>query len=866
MEHVAEYGRRLREQRLAATSVVVAQGEVEAFLRWLSETEPGSQVSRTAVVKYRAHLAATGVDRAMLRERLAPVREFVAWREQVAAEEGTAAGVALERALRELHTLRRVAERLNEAVAVDEAVDAALAEVAQLLGLSTGWVFLLDEADAFVPVAAIGLPPALAADDRHELRRLPECECQYQLRTGALKRAVNIVQCSRLSEAAGDTGGLRYHASIPIRARKRVLGILNVTAPSREILAAADLQVLGAVGDQLGMAIERARLLDVARSRHLREQAVLLRLSQALLSSLDPQQVTNMVVEEAASVLGADAASILLFGEANNLTLVATWGWREDVRADAHVRWVPGGTLGQVLLTRAPVVETDLALSSPPGADLASLHGWRSAVGVPVELYGECIGVLAVHSAIPGRFDDDDARLLGLIGAHAALAVRNAREYEEKAEEAWHRNALLQVAENLRDAETVEDILERVGRIVPLFLGANQCGFFLWNSEQARFTPRLLVTALHVPAEREAAFYTLGEGESSALERLLVDRGPVLIERSHEGSTALLDALAADRALLVPLVAHSFLVGAMLLDPALEDARFTPRLLEIAAGMANQTAIAIENERLRRAEMEAQRLARELELARHIQRSFLPEPSPEVDGWDVCAHWEPARVVTGDFYDFVPLDDGRLGVIIADVSDKGAPAAIFMAVSRSLLRASILAHAAPTAAIDHANRLIAADAESSMFVTAFYLILAPDGHVAYINAGHNPPLVLRADGAVEWLGVADHGPALGVLPDIDWRQATATLADGDVMVLYTDGVTEAIDGQGGAFGEERLVQVAQGARDAPACRLANDVAGAVATFAAGQPPFDDITLVILRRTVADGVPPSSPADGSGSLA
>ncbi len=853
MEHLSDYARILQERHIAPEAASAALKEVAAFLDWLRATDATAAASRTALVKYRAHLAATTrPDRETLRQRLAPVRDFVAWQEQTEAMSGLDERAGLERALRELHTLRSVAERLNEAVSVEEAVAAALAEVTDLLELSTGWVFLLDETGTFVPIDAIGLPPALAEDDARELRRLPECECQYQLRTGQLKRAVNIIQCSRLADAPGDTRGLRYHASIPIRARKRMLGILNVTAPAREIFSAADLNVLGAVGDQLGMAIERARLLDVARGRHLREQAMLLRLSQALLSSLDPQQVTEMVVEEAASVLRGDAAAILLYGEANDLSMLATWGWREDIRRDGEVRRAPGGLLERVFASRAPVVEAELQAVEPVEADLSRLHGWRSAVAVPVELDGECIGVLSVNSRVPSHFDDDDARLLGLIAAQAALAVRNAREYEEKAEEAWHRNALLQVAENLRDAETIEDILERVGRIAPMFLGASQCAFFLWDSEAARFAPRQLVTALDGSATREARFRALTSEQTRAFERLLAERSPILVQRSQGDDVALLDALQVEQALLVPLVAHGLLVGAMVLDPSLEDPRFTPRLLEIAAGMANQTAIAIENERLRRAEIEAQRLARELELARHIQRSFLPDAAPGVEGWDVCAHWEPARVVTGDFYDFVPLDDGRLGVVIADVSDKGAPAAIFMAVSRSLLRASILADATPARAIGQSNRLIAADAESSMFVTAFYMTLAPDGTVCYVNAGHNPPLLLRADGRMEWVGQEAHGPALGILPDMEWQQATASLAAGDLLLLYTDGVTEAIDSRGGAFGEERLLAVARAAHQALACDVAGRVVGAVADFAAGQPAFDDITLVILRKLAASG--------------
>ena len=809
-------------------------------------------MSRTALVKYRAHLVEDlGLERDAVRERLAPVKRFVAWYDEAHPTRlplGPATGA--DRRLAELHTLKSVAETLNQSVDVGEAIDAVLAEVSALLGVGAGWVFLLDEADNFIPVDAIGLPPALAEQDWHELRRAPECECQWQLRTGQLKRAVNIIQCSRLEDATGDTGGLRYHASVPIRARKRALGILNLTGPSREIFSGADLHVLEAIGDQLGMAIERARLLEVARSRRIREQEVLLRISQGLLSSLDPAQVTELVVTEAANVLGAEAAAFSLFQADDRLNLLATVGWREDWLGQHDWRLLPGGLTQRVLAAREPILEPDLSATLAAQSAVVQAHGWQSALAVPVELRGEIIGVLTVNSKAAYHFTEDDKRLLGLIAAQAAMAVRNAREYEEKAEEAWHRNALLQVSENIRNLQSIEEVLETVGRIAPLFLGAAHCGFYLWSSTLQGFVPRLLVSTVDMPEDRRARFYGMATTQPGlGFDRLLAERNPSMIEAAQAGAgdRELLDIFGADRVLLVPLVAHGLLVGAMALDPSLDGDRFTPRLLEIASGIATQTAVAIENERLREAEIQAQRMAHELELARHIQRSFLPDDAPHVSGWDICPLWEPARTVTGDFYDFVPQEDGRLGIVIADVSDKGAPAAIFMAVSRSLLRASIMANGSPVQAITQANRLIATDAESSMFVTAFYLALGEDGGIEFVNAGHNPPLLVRANGETEWLAQEVHGPVLGVLPDVAWRQETARLAPGDTLVLYTDGITEAINADMDAFGEERLVETVQAYHTAPVRDLSARIVEAVNDFAAGQPQFDDMTLVVLRR-------------------
>ncbi|MCW5852829.1 MAG: SpoIIE family protein phosphatase [Anaerolineae bacterium] len=852
MDHPTTHAPPIDLDALPADLAHQGLSEIQAFLHWLAAEGQADAVSRTALVKYRAHLVEDlGLERDVARERLTPVKRFVAWYDEAHPNRLPLGPTsAIDRRVAELHTLKSVAETLNQSVDVGEAIDAVLAEVSALLSVSTGWVFLLDDADNFIPVDAIGLPPALAEDDWRELRRGPECECQWQLHTGQLKRAVNIVKCSRLEEASGDTRGLRYHASIPIRARKRVLGILNLTGPSQEIFRGADLQVLEAIGDQLGMAIERARLLEIARSRRIREQEVLLRISHGLLSSLDPAQVTELVVTEAANVLGADAAAFSLFQADDRLTLLATVGWSQDWLGQQDWRLLPGGLTQRVLTSREPILEPDLSETLAAQSAVVQAHGWQSALAVPVELRGEIIGVLTVNSKAAYHFSEDDKRLLGLIAAQAAMAVRNAREYEEKAEEAWHRNALLQVSENIRNLQSIEEVLETVGRIAPLFLGASHCGFYLWSSTLQGFVPRLFVSTVDMPEAQRDHFYSMSTTQPGlGFDRLLAERNPYMIEaaQASEGDRELLDIFGADRVLLVPLVAHGLLVGAMALDPSLDSDRFTPRLLEIASGIATQTAVAIENERLREAEIEAQRMAQELELARHIQRSFLPDDAPNAPGWDICPRWEPARTVTGDFYDFVPQEDGRLGIVIADVSDKGAPAAIFMAVSRSLLRASIMANASPVNAITQANRLIAADAESSMFVTAFHLALDGDGCIHFVNAGHNPPLLVRASGETEWLAQDVHGPVLGVLPDVVWSQQAATLAPGDTLVLYTDGVTEAINKDMAAFGEERLVETVRAFHTGPVRELTAHIVEAVNAFAAGQPQFDDITLVVLKR-------------------
>ncbi|MBA7656012.1 Phosphoserine phosphatase RsbU [subsurface metagenome] len=200
----------------------------------------------------------------------------------------------------------------------------------------------------------------------------------------------------------------------------------------------------------------------------------------------------------------------------------------------------------------------------------------------------------------------------------------------------------------------------------------------------------------------------------------------------------------------------------------------------------------------------------------------------------------------GDFYDFIPISQDKLGIVIADVSGKGMPAALFMALSRTLVRANTVGKPTVSEAIRRANNLISQDAKSGMFVTLFYAVLdSKRKSLRYVNAGHNPPLLLKeAAGGVILLEAK--GIALGVLDDIDLEERELELASNDVVIFYTDGVTESINEKEEQFGQERLIAAIEKSIDLPVQDLIDKVKEEVTTFARGQPQFDDLTLVALK--------------------
>ena len=241
----------------------------------------------------------------------------------------------------------------------------------------------------------------------------------------------------------------------------------------------------------------------------------------------------------------------------------------------------------------------------------------------------------------------------------------------------------------------------------------------------------------------------------------------------------------------------------------------------------------------------------ELEIAREIQQSFLPDVIPTLAGYEIAGRSVMAKEVGGDFFDVIPFevtaldDEETLGVLIADVADKGVPAALFMALSRIVVRVNAQVHDDPAQVIARANDVIAEDATAGMFVTLFYGVLSRTTHTLhYVNAGHNPPMVVREDGTVDRLSPT--GMALGARAGVPYTAGQVRVGPGDVAVLFTDGVTEAIESHNQMYGEDRLAEVVRAHAHESAQDILEAVFSGVGEFAEGQPQFDDITLLVVK--------------------
>ena len=241
----------------------------------------------------------------------------------------------------------------------------------------------------------------------------------------------------------------------------------------------------------------------------------------------------------------------------------------------------------------------------------------------------------------------------------------------------------------------------------------------------------------------------------------------------------------------------------------------------------------------------------DLAIASKIQQAILPRTFPPfadlTSQIDIAASMEPAKDVGGDFYDFFRIDDDHVGIIIADVSGKGIPAAIFMAVSRTLIRATGMRGVSPSECLAYSNRLLADESVNCMFVTVFYAILeVSTGKLTYCNAGHNPPYLVKSDGTVSALPMTGD-TMLGVISNIEYHEKSITLGKGDTLVTFTDGVTEAVDTAFNEYGEERLCQVLEDNAKASCQDLITRIRASVADFTKDAEQSDDITMLTLKK-------------------
>ncbi len=399
------------------------------------------------------------------------------------------------------------------------------------------------------------------------------------------------------------------------------------------------------------------------------------------------------------------------------------------------------------------------------------------------------------------------------------------------------------VGVTLLESVTLDETLTKVAGLVFEAVPAERCLIMLRDDKSGELRAR--VAELR---ERKGEVGEIRVSRTIIEEVVGQGRSVLTSDAQHDprfmSSTVMFQGIRS--VLAVPLGVGQQVFGIIYADSPLASARFTEEHLQVLTTLGSVASIRVEHTRLLEQQLERQHLERELQLAREIQQRFQPTAPPSVPGFELQGISFPSYEIGGDYYDFIALPDGRMVVALGDVSGKGTAAALLMSSLHAAVHGQVSSQHSLQETISSVNRYLADNTPTNRFVTLFYGELdSQDGTLSFINAGHNPPLIVHAAGTVETLAAG--GLPLGIIPESSFREGRAQLLPGDVLVAYSDGVTETQNPRGEEFGPERLRDVVLNNLDSSAASLRDRIEAALTQFAQGTPAVDDITLVIVKR-------------------
>ncbi len=644
----------------------------------------------------------------------------------------------------------------------------------------------------------------------------------------------------------------------------------------------------------VSIAIENTRLYTAAHAQAW-ITTVLLQVAEATQSITNLDDLLDTVVSMLPGLIGVDACTIFLWDQSVEAFFSrASYGFDDEQLARLNA-WdiYPESVIAfeKLKQNRTPVILNADTISDEIATQVFPNYDLHKDLLILFPLITQnclCGAILLdftnsnLNTNSSQEIWDKNYTLIQGAAHQTAIAIENLQLVKSQEEEAYISVALLQVAQAIVSFNQLDEILGSIVRITPILVSVKRCIIYLWDEKDLVFRQSqffgfskndLAITGQVIKANEfpfieiikqrdQIIYHSLGPSNSQLSWNEIASGDYHFIEGNIPDSDEDLSSKRDDRSLnsrerlLIgfPLSVKGEILGVMLIEEE-DPIKGSPSLhirekrIEIVKGITQQAAIAIKNELLQQEAVKSERMERELQLAREIQATFLPDRLPELPGWDLDVRWQPARQVGGDFYDFLMLDENRIGIVIADVADKGMPAALFMTLIRTLIRAAAKEKLSPAAVLKQVNELLIPDAKHGMFVTVFYGVFSLNsGMVVYANAGHNPPLVKQLN-RNDLIELTRTSMALGLFSDIEIEDRELLLNPGDWLVLYTDGITEAFSFHGEMFGTERLFNLLVDHKYISSIRLLDLIEGSVNEFIKGTDLSDDMTLAAIYRKI-----------------
>jgi serine phosphatase RsbU (regulator of sigma subunit) len=655
--------------------------------------------------------------------------------------------------------------------------------------------------------------------------------------------------------------------AVPMRIGERAIGVLSLAHHTSGRYGSEARMMTATFASYVAAAIQNTRLYSEAQ-----EQAwvstILLQVAEASQSISSADELFSTMVRLTRLLVGIKKCGMFKWDEQSQAFILKAWHGLERQPQQTIFKEFEVPAFARLRSDKSVIYIEDAAAElNLPAAAIPQDTG--TLVMLPLMAHDALLGAfLVAHQMDSGRysgqtFEQQSLSILQGIAHQTATALENLRLLEARQEEAYVTAVLLQVAQAVVSQSELADILDTIVNLMPILVGIDACLIFLWDEERQEFSTAQSHTGSR-QEETELKGLRYRAGEFPLLDSVSQHDTPFFsllpTPNLAPDQWKTLDSFPIDQLnyfygsvgdqwlLAFPLVARGQLLGIILAREEGLVPAFQERRLEIINGIAQQTALAIQNELFKKQTLDRERMEREFQLARQIQTTFLPDVLPHQPGWEIAARWQTARQVGGDFYDIFKLGRDRLGLAIADVSDKGMPAALYMTVARTLIRSYARGARSPAAVLENVNWPLVNDTPNSMFVTAAFAMIWPEtGQMIYANAGHNLPLIVR-NCSSEVEKMPPGGMAMGVFQNFKLEDHRLMINPGDVLLMYTDGVTECFSPSGEAFGEERLMTLLAQNCSKPLKQLLDILEGELIAWRAGAPPSDDMTMLVLRRT------------------
>jgi sigma-B regulation protein RsbU (phosphoserine phosphatase) len=679
---------------------------------------------------------------------------------------------------------------------------------------------------------------------------------------------------------------------IPLIVRSQVIGCLVLIHHLAERYDNETRTQASIIAHYAAIAIENTRLYSAAHDQAW-ISTVLLQIAEATQSITNIDELSETTVDLLPGLIGVNACAIFLWDPSTEAFINSRSSGFNEKQTNRLREWDLSYSISNLVETlkdsKMPIILNSESIPEPISENVFEDYDLEKDLLIlfPLTTQNSLCGVLLVDFTdsnlginSPQEIWDEKYSLIEGAAHQIAIAIENLQLIKLQEEEAYISVALLQVAQAIVSLSQLDDILGTIVRITPILVGVKRCIVYLWDELELAFNQSQyfgfsksdlepmgkvinanefpFIDAIH--SSNQVIYHLLGTKDiPTTWKEISLDDCFAVADNNPTGEnnfTFTTDerSLNTRERLLIgfPISIKGENLGVMVIEEE-DHIKGSPsqhireKRIEIVKGITQQAAIAIKNELLQKEAFRSEIMERELQLAREIQTAFLPETIPHVPGWDLAVRWQPARQVGGDFYDMLILDEDRLGFVIADVADKGMPAALFMTLIRTLIRAAAKDKLSPASVLKQVNDLLIPDTKNGMFVTVFYGVLSlSTGRFIYANCGHNPPIFKHWQ-ETELKELTRTGMALGIFSDIDIDEREIILNKGDWLMMYTDGVTEAFSADERMFGTERLFNILTSHEFINSKTLLDDIENAVVDYITGSDLSDDMTLMAIYR-------------------